>query len=69
MAGNETAEELTAEGETCFLPDRYCTVWVYLNDTEEGGHSCFHTRGPSNGPSDMLYEALLPELCKALGTD
>jgi len=69
MAGNETAEELTAEGEACFLPDRYCTVWVYLNDTERGGHSCFHTRGPSNGPSDTLYEAHLPEVCKVLGTD
>jgi len=72
MAGNETAEELTAEGEACFLPDRYCTVWVYLNDTEKGGHSCFHTRaerGPSNGPSDILYEAHLPKLCKVLGTD
>eukprot|EP00966_Prymnesium_polylepis_P199106 4613909-Prymnesium_polylepis.1 len=65
MAGNETAEELTAEGELCFFPDRYCTVWVYLNDTEKGGHTCFHTCGPS----DYLYEELLPQMCKVLGMD
>ena len=31
LNGKETNEQLTAEGEACFLPDRFCTVWIYLN--------------------------------------
>jgi len=63
-AGNENAEQLTAAGENdCFMPDRFCTVWIYLNDVEEGGHTCFH----SSFAKDDLYETTLPLMGTVLG--
>jgi len=58
FANTETAEQLTAPGEACFLPERFCTVWIYLNDVEEGGNTRFH----SSTPEDMLCNTYLPQL-------
>merc|ERR1711998_814248 len=34
-----SAEELTGAAEPCFLSDRSCTVFVYLNDVFRGGRT------------------------------
>jgi len=65
-AGDENAEQLTAAGEyDCFVPDRFCTVWIYLNDVEEGGHTTFH----SSEERDDLYTRTLPLMGTVLGKD
>jgi len=60
-----TAQELTASGAAGFLPDRFCTVWVYLNDVNEGGCTRFY----SSDPRDELYGTALPRMGKVLGKD
>jgi len=59
FADTETAEQLTAPGEACFLSERFCTVWIYLNDVEKGGNTRFHSSTPEE---DNLYHAILPKL-------
>jgi len=61
MCGTKTAEQLPAQA--CFMsktPERFCTVWIYLNDVEKGGNTRFH----SSTPEDALYQAFLPKLGK-----
>jgi len=61
VAANETAEQLTGPGETCWLDDRICTVWIYLNDVSKGG--C--TRWQSSDAE--LFEHMLPQMGRILG--
>jgi len=64
--GAENAEQLTAAGEyDCFVPDRFCAVWIYLNDVEEGGCTTFH----SSQERDVLYTRTLPRMGTVLGKD
>jgi hypothetical protein len=49
---------LMGTDEPCFLPDRFCTCFVYLNDVPEGGCS----RWTCDDPVDFLFEAGLPTL-------
>jgi len=65
MDGSATAQELTASGAAGFLPDRFCTVWVYLNDVNEGGCTRFY----SSDPHDGLYGTALPRMGEVLGKD
>lgn len=50
VSGKESAEQLKATGEH-MLPERFCTVFIYLNDVAEGG--C--TRWKSRYATDDLY--------------
>jgi len=63
VEGKETAEQLTAPGEACFMPEKFCTVWIYLNSVGEGGNTRFHC----SEPDDDLCGMLLPQLGKVFG--
>ena len=63
--GQESAEQLTAPGEACFVPGRFCTVWIYLYSVSEGGLTRFHT----SKPDDDLCTKILPQMGKVLGKD
>jgi len=66
LNGKETNEQLTAEGEACFLPDRFCTVWIYLNAVSEGGKTRFH----SSAADELCNQGkVLPQLGKICGKD
>eukprot|EP00966_Prymnesium_polylepis_P033406 776627-Prymnesium_polylepis.1 len=65
LEGKETAKQLSGLNELCFLPDRFITVWIYLNDVDKGGHTLFHT----SNPDDELYGSVLPRLGKVLGKE
>ena len=62
VSGKESAEQLKATGEH-MLPERFCTVFIYLNDVAEGG--C--TRWKSRYATDDLYDAVLPKLGETFG--
>jgi hypothetical protein len=57
---NEGAEQLTGTGEPCFDSDRFCTVFIYLNDVPEGGR----TRWLQLNSSNILHERWLPQMGK-----
>jgi len=73
MDESATAQQLTAPGAAGFLPDRICTVWIYLNDVNEGGCTRFHSSEPDfDQPTcrpDFLYSQALPRMGKVLGKD
>jgi len=45
-----------------FVPDRFCTIWIYLNDVPRGGHSRF-----KSSPDQSLYEHILPKFGESFG--
>ena len=55
--------QLLGEGEPRFVPDVFCTVFVYLNDVPEGG--C--TRWRTDDSVDRLFEMTLPKLGEKVG--
>jgi len=66
VAANETAEQLTGPGETCWYDDRICTVWIYLNDVSTGGCTRWQT-SDADAYSDVLFESMLPQMGRILG--
>jgi len=59
---NRKAVKAAMKGEKPELdpvPDRFCTVWVYLNDVKEGGISRFQ-HNPEESDHDNLYVKHIP---------
>ena len=57
------AELLFGGGTPSFVPDRFCTVFLYLNDVKEGGR----TTWSSNHDVDPFFSEDLPGLAEKLG--
>jgi len=63
-----STEELTGAAEPCFLSDRLCTVFVYLNDVPRGGRTQFLDLKGRAGFDDLRAH-WLPKLGERLGKE
>jgi len=61
LLAGETAEQLSGPGEAAFLPNRFITVFLYLNDVVKGGRTTW-----KHNKND-LYDKVLPQMGKVLG--
>jgi len=62
QSGEENKEQLTGTSEPCFWPDRFCTVFIYLNTVSEEGGGRTIWKGLT--ARNELHQFMLPDLAE-----